>query len=71
MKKVVFKMKIVCLLTIPSSRFIGSHRGGFNVRQTRQSPKVKNEEIKKKKIGILRGCSISYLSHPWERKKLS
>ena len=41
-------------------------RGGFNVRQTRQTPKVKNEEIKKKKIGILRVCSISYLSHPWE-----
>ena len=45
-------------------------QGGFNVRQTRQSPKVKNEEIKKKKIGILRGCSISYLSHPWGKKKV-
>ena len=24
--------------------------GGFNVRQTRQSPKVKNEEIKKRSV---------------------
>ena len=63
--------RLLFLLEFLLACFYTLDRGGFNVRQTRQSPKVKNEEIKKKKIGILRGCSISYLSHPWERKKLS